>query len=189
MNRVGVQARVLPRCWNVIPMCMERSRRGGYLYLAFIGLALAILGGAFVVILGRGYLKARETRNWAVEQGTVIQSKIGERTLGPGVPTEYTHDLLFEYGYEGKTYQGDRVKRRENPYFKNKAKAQRWVDDWPTGKKVEVFVNPEEPSFAVLDHDTKAAGYTIWFPGLFLVGGLVLLIRALIKLFTKDKKF
>lgn len=163
-------------------MSMERAGKEGYYYLALIGLVLAILGGAFVMILGRGYLKARETREWEVEEGTVIRSQIGERNLGPGVPTEYTQDLLFDYRYDGRSYQGDRVKRRENPYFKSKAKAQRWVDDWPVGKRVEVYVNPDDPSVAVLDHDTKAPGYTIWFPGLFFVGGLVVFGRAIAKL-------
>lgn len=183
MKPVEAQARVLSEGGNVIPMGMKRAQKGGYLYLALIGLALAILGGAFVVILGRGYLKARETRAWESGEAVVIRSQIGQRDLGPGIPTEYTHDLLFEYRFEGKSYQGDRVKRRKNPYFKNKAKAQRWVDDWPVGKPVEVFVNPADPSVAVLDHDTKAPGYTIWFPGLFLVGGLVVLIRAVLGLF------
>lgn len=158
---------------------MTRSGKGGFYYLAFIGIALAVMGGVFVVILALGYVKAKETLDWPVEEGTVVLSRVKERTLGPGVPTEYAHEILFEYRHEGEPYQGDRVKRRDNPYFKEKAKAERWVADWPVGKEVEVFVDPDNPSFAVLDHDTRAAGYTIWFPGVFLVGGLVVLVRAI----------
>lgn len=166
----------------MIPIGMRRSGKGGYYYLAFIGASLAVIGGVFVVILARGYAKAKETLDWPVVEGTVILSRVKERALGPGVPTEYTHELLFEYRHEGKSYQGDRVKRRNNPYFKEKAKAERWVVDWPEGERVEVFFDPANPSFAVLDHDTRAAGYTIWFPGVFLVGGLVVLGRAILGL-------
>lgn len=166
----------------MIPVGMTRAGRGGYIYLAFIGAALAVIGGVFVVILARGYVKAKETLDWPVVEGTVVRSRVKERSLGPGVPTEYTHDLLFEYRHEGKSYQGDRVKRRDNPYFKEKAKAERWMVDWPEGEEVEVFVDPANPAFAVLDHDTRAAGYTIWFPGVFLVGGLVVLGRAILGL-------
>ena len=164
---------------------MKKSGKGGYLYLALIGLALAVLGGVFVWILGMGYLKAKETREWLAVDGVVIRSRIGERELGPGVPTEYTHDLLFEYEVAGEIYQGDRVKRRENPYFKERAKTQAWVEDWPVGSRVEVFANPEDPGEALLDHETKAPGYTIWFPALFLIGGLVVLFRALAGFFGK----
>ena len=161
---------------------MKKAGRGGLLYLALIGFFLAVLGGVFVLILGKGYLKAKETRGWDTHEGTVIRSQVGEREIGPEVPVEYTHDLLFEYQVGGELYQGDRVKRRANPYFKNKAKVERWVEDWPVGKQVEVFVNPDNPQEAVLDHDTKAPGYSIWFPGLFLVGGLVVFFRALWRL-------
>lgn len=43
------------------------------------------------------------------------------------------------------------------------------------------FVNPTEPNFAVLKPDTKAAGYSIWFPLLFVVGGLGIVVRAIVR--------
>jgi hypothetical protein len=43
------------------------------------------------------------------------------------------------------------------------------------------FVNPAEPDFAVLKPDTKATGYSIWFPLLFVVGGLGIAGRAIVK--------
>jgi len=164
---------------------VQKAGKGGYWYLALIGFFLAVIGGVFVVILAKGYLKAKETRSWDIHQGRVLVSEVGERVLGPNVPPEYTHKLLFEYRVGGERFTGDRVKRRENPYFKEKAKAERWAEDWLVETEVEVFVNPTDPKEAVLDHDTKAAGYTIWFPGLFLVGGLVVLIKSLLAICKK----
>jgi hypothetical protein len=43
------------------------------------------------------------------------------------------------------------------------------------------FVNPADPSFAILEKDSKAVIYTIWFPGLFVVGGLGMAVQALRK--------
>jgi hypothetical protein len=43
------------------------------------------------------------------------------------------------------------------------------------------FVNPAQPDFAVLKPDTKAAGYSIWFPLLFVVGGLGIVVRAIVR--------
>jgi hypothetical protein len=39
-------------------------------------------------------------------------------------------------------------------------------------------VNPAEPSFAILKTDSLAPGYSIWFPALFVVGGLGITFRA-----------
>jgi hypothetical protein len=34
------------------------------------------------------------------------------------------------------------------------------------------YVNPSDPTIAILKHGTRAALYSIWFPLLFVVGGL-----------------
>lgn len=161
---------------------------GGYLYLAFIGLALAAMGGVFVALLGRGYLRASETREWPKVPAVVIESRLGERKLGSSVPLEYFHELVYEYRFEEKFYRGERTKRRENPFLKEKTGVQAEVDRWKVGMKTEAWVNPKDPKEAVLEHDTKAPGYSIWFPGLFLVGGLGIFLRAIMKIFSKGKE-
>ncbi|MGC6565844.1 MAG: DUF3592 domain-containing protein [Akkermansiaceae bacterium] len=167
---------------------MQTQGMGGLLYLAFIGLALAGMGALFVVILGRGYLTARETMSWDKVEVVIMESKVGERKIGPSVPVEYQHDLVYEYRWEGNFYRGDRTKRRENPHLKSKAKIEAEVERWKLGEKFEAWVNPEKPEEAVLEHDTRAPGYSIWFPGLFLVGGLGVFFRALFKMFGRTKE-
>lgn len=164
---------------------MKKQGIGGFLYLAFIGLALAILGGAFVLILGRGYLRAKETREWPTVPAVVMVSQVGERQLGQDVPREYTHELIYEYRFEDKVYRGERLKRRDNPFFKEEAKILPEVERWKVGSQVEAFVNPGDPEEALLEHETKAPGYSIWFPGLFLVGGLGVFGRAIYRLLGK----
>jgi hypothetical protein len=39
-------------------------------------------------------------------------------------------------------------------------------------------VNPHDPDFAVLKPDSLAPGYSIWFPALFVIGGLGMTVRA-----------
>ena len=167
---------------------MKKQGIGGYLYLAFIGLALAILGGVFVLILGRGYLRAKETESWEKVPAVIVVSQVGERRLGEMVPEEYTHELVYEYEVEGEVYRGDRLKRRENPFFKEAAKISPEVERWKVGSKVEAFVNPKDPDEVLLEHETKAPGYSIWFPALFLVGGLGVFVRALLKMFGKREE-
>ena len=53
---------------------MKNEGIGGYLYLAFIGLALAVMGGFFVFVLGRGYIRAKETQEWPSYPAVVVVS-------------------------------------------------------------------------------------------------------------------
>lgn len=152
---------------------------GGYLYLAFIGLALAVMGGFFVFVLGRGYLRAKETRKWPGHPAVVVVSEIADRQIGKA--REYSHNLIYEYRIDGQFYRGERIKRRENPYLKNESKILPSVERFPVGSKVEAFVNPEDPNESLLEHETMAPGYSIWFPALFLVGGMMVFVRALLK--------
>lgn len=166
---------------------MNKQGIGGFLYLAFIGLALAVLGGAFVLILGRGYLRAKETESWDQVPAVVVVSQVGERSLGPSIPDEFTHELVYEYEVEGAFYRGDRLKRRENPFYKEQAKILPEVERWKVGSEVVAFVNPEKPEEVLLEHETKAPGYSIWFPGLFFVGGVGVFLRALFKMFEQRR--
>ena len=53
---------------------------------------------------------------------------------------------------------------------------------FPVGSRVLAFVNPNDPTEVLIEHETKAPGYSIWFPALFLLGGVVVFSRALLKL-------
>jgi hypothetical protein len=55
------------------------------------------------------------------------------------------------------------------------------LEQYPVGKEVTAYVNPADPEFAILEHSSKAALYSIWFPCLFMVGGVGMIISALRK--------
>lgn len=162
------------------------SEIGGYLYLALIGLTLAILGAVFVASLWRGYVRAVETREWSTVPAVIVISEIEERQLGVNIPTEYTHKLSYEYVVDGESYLGERSKRRKNPFYKEKAKIQAEVEKWPVEAEVSSYVNPDDANESVLAHDTKAPGYSIWFPALFFVGGMGVFLKSLKSIFSKN---
>lgn len=162
-----------------------QSKIGGHLYLALIGLSLAVLGAVFVGILWRGYVRAAETREWSTVPAVIVISEVKERQLGVNIPTEYTHKLSYEYVVDGKSYLGERSKRRENPFYKEKAKIEAEVEKWALGSEVNSYVNPDDANESVLAHDTKAPGYSIWFPALFFVGGMGVFMKSLKSIFSK----
>ncbi|MGB0992986.1 MAG: DUF3592 domain-containing protein, partial [Akkermansiaceae bacterium] len=44
-------------------------------------------------------------------------------------------------------------------------------EKYPKGSNHTAYVNPDDPKVAILLHDTKAAGYSLWFPALIILGG------------------
>ena len=79
---------------------MKKEGIGGYLYLACIGLALAVMGGFFVFVLGRGYIRAKETQEWPSYSAVVVVSEVGDRQIGKA--KEYRHQLVYEYRVDDK---------------------------------------------------------------------------------------
>ncbi|MGC6426266.1 MAG: DUF3592 domain-containing protein [Akkermansiaceae bacterium] len=160
--------------------------KGASIYLIFIGLAVAAMGAVFVVLLWNSFQAAKQTRSWTEVEASVIESAVAERRFSKETAKEYSLKLLFDYQFEGKSFVGENLKRRENPWYRNRAKIEALVEKYPSGMHTTAFVNPENPSEALLAHDTKAGGYSIWFPGLFVVGGLGCMLRGVMNLAKKD---
>lgn len=140
-------------------------------------------GGVFVYLLAHSYVQAKETRAWIETPCLILESGVEERKLGESVGTEYRHQLLYGYKWseEGndETFTGSHEKRRENPWHSDLSKTEAQIEKYPLGSPQICFVNPENPAESVLAHDTKAGGYSIWFPSLFVVGGLGMVVGAI----------
>ena len=102
-----------------------------------------------------------------------------QRKIGKNVPVDYAHGLLFGYEVNGERYTSDRLTIRGIAWSKNFEKAEPWVEKYPVGSEQVCHVDPSDPTMAVLRFDTKAAGYSLWFPILLTVGGLGVSLGAL----------
>jgi len=157
-----------------------RTINAGRWYLAAVGLFLAMLGGVFVFLMARSFLRAKEMRSWPEVPCVIIVSDIEERRHDPQSPREYRHNVGFGYEWKGAAKSGEHTSLRDNPWTSNRAAAEKRAAEYPVGKATTCRVNPANPDFAVLKPDSLAPGYSIWFPGLFIVGGLGITIRALL---------
>lgn len=180
----GLQERAGGGKWCAV----SKKNIAGPIYLCFIGLAVALMGALFMMLLWKSFQSARETRGWPVVDGTITEALVVERQLGPQVPPEYSLALTYEYEFEGGMFEGDHLKRRDNPWYKERARLDHEREKWLPGMEVPVSVNPDDPREAVLDHETKGGGYSIWFPGLFVVAGLGIILSALRKIFAREEK-
>lgn len=154
------------------------GNRAGRWYLAILGLVVALLGGLFVWLMARSFLRAREMRTWPEVACVIISSEVEERRHDENSPPEYRQDLSFGYEYQGKARTADRLTLRGSPWSSDREVADARVAEYPEGKTTICHVSPADPDFAVLKNDSLAPGYSIWFPGLFVVGGLGITFRA-----------
>ena len=142
---------------------------GKRIYLTIIGLGLTLIGGLFMLLLGKSYLQARETRSWESAPAVILQSEIQERKIGEHVPTDYSAFILFGYEYEGKRLDSTSITIRGPKWVKEREKAEMDLKGYIAGETSTCYISPHPPHKAILKHDSKAAGYTIWFPTLFFI--------------------
>jgi hypothetical protein len=157
----------------------HHSGQGGRWFLAALGLALALIGMLFVWLMGRSFLRAREMRTWPEVSCVILSSEIEERVHDPQSPSEFRHSVSFGYEWQGAAHTGDHPTLRGSPWSSKRELAEKRAAEYPAGATTRCRVSPENPDFAVLKPDSLAPGYSIWFPGLFVVGGLGITMRAL----------
>ena len=125
-------------------------------------------GGIFLLAWGVYEMKrAYESRTWPDTQGTVISSYIDKRSHRDSnhhTSTIYTPKIRYQYQVEGKHYTCNRIEFGGESGGK-RSKAKKVVDKYPSGKKVTVYYNPQDPKVAVLK-----AGFSWGALFAFLVG-------------------
>ncbi|RYD32935.1 MAG: DUF3592 domain-containing protein [Verrucomicrobiaceae bacterium] len=146
------------------------SSRLARFYLCAIGLFLMALGLTFTYWLFRAGEKAMITRHWTAVPCVILDSGIQEGQFSENSPVTWRTVLDYRYTWDGKVYHGTKLKRIEGP-TPHREKAVAAVAEFPVGMETTCYVNPARPEEAVLQHSTKAAFYTLWWPMLFTVGG------------------
>jgi hypothetical protein len=157
----------------------KASESSGRWFLVFTGLSLVLIGGLFVWLMARSFLRAQEMRSWPEVECVILASSLDERRHDDHSPLEFRLNVLFGYEWEGEARSGDRLSLRGSPWSSKRVLAEERAAEFPVGKKTTCRVNPANPELAVLKPDSLAPGYSIWFPSLFVIGGLVMCYRAL----------
>lgn len=152
--------------------------QAGRWYLIVLGVVIALIGGLFVGLMGRSYLRAREMRGWPEVPCVILSSEIEERRHDDNSPLEFRQNLSFGYEWQGQARTGDHFTLRGNPWSSKRELADARVAKYPVGMATTCRVDPAASNFAVLKTDSLAPGYSIWFPALFVVGGLGIALRA-----------
>lgn len=135
-----------------------------------IGVMLLLMGGVFEWLMIRSYLHAKASRTWPQVEAVVLKSGVDKRQI-MGSPPEFRYGILFAYNYQGLALQSDSLSPRGSKWIKDESLLTQLANDYPVGSTHTAWVNPDYIDRAILKHDTKAAGYTLWFPFVIMLGG------------------
>jgi len=150
------------------------------LFKLFIGGTLLLSGLGVTALLFIPWQRARETQAWTEIPCVITLSE--EKQSHTGDLAHTTHKVFLRYRYTvGDTaYESTRWRRvtyageddaglsRKTPHARE---ATALLEKYPAGSKTTCWVNPAAPGEAVLEHQSPAAIYTLWWPMLFAVGG------------------
>lgn len=161
------------------PSSAAGSANAGRIVMLLVALSLIAIGVLFILLMGRSYLRAKEMRDWPVVPGVVLQSSIEQRQHDPYSPPEFSHQLTYGYEWQGEAHTGERISLRGVKWSSKRQAVVASFERYPVGSAVECHVNPSEPEIAVLELDSLAPLYSIWFPALFAVGGIGMMVTVL----------
>jgi len=156
------------------------SLSGGWLFtgiwctVSFV--ALIFIGGPVLADIG--------TADWTPTDGVVIDSGVDVSTGGKGGNT-YCLWVDYQYTFENMTYNGYVVSySQDNSCDSWSADAD---EDYPPGSDVTVFVNPDNPSEAVLENGFSGIDFGVCCVFPFVIIGIILLVGMLKSTFTTLK--
>lgn len=139
------------------------------------------IGGCFVLIFGiigaallikhfRAKKKAEESQKWSSAAGRITESYVRreDSTDSDGYPTtSYYPEVQFTYEFLGSEYAGNKIAFGGSMGGGQK-KAQESLAQYPVGKDVIVYYDPNNPGDAVLER--RVSG------NVFLIVGIVFLV-------------
>ena len=157
---------------------VARSKKGlGKRATAAVCALFAIVGGAMLYPLGiKPIARTIDAQNWASTPCNVLRAEVGSHSGDDG--TTYSVDILYEYTFNGRTYKCDRYDFIGGSSSGYDGKA-RVVEQYQSAAQPICYVNPKNPTEAVLKRGFHAKLLLALFPLPFLLIGIVGMISAL----------
>ncbi|MBB5035499.1 DUF3592 domain-containing protein [Prosthecobacter vanneervenii] len=155
------------------------ASQSGRLWLGAMGVFLIIAGSFFAWRMWLSYEKAQMTRKWVQVPCRIVSSKVvGERPT-PHTDPAHRVEIRYEYEFAGSKHRSTRIRQVEAAPTPHLDVAMQRQQEFPPGTERVCYVNPTAPDEAVLQHGSRAALYSIWFPLLFVAGGVGMVRGAL----------
>ena len=130
--------------------------------------ALFFIGGPVLTDIG--------TSDWNATDGVILESGVDSSSDGEG-GTTYCLWVDYQYTYDNETFDGNIVS------FSKQNTCNSWSEDadedYPAGKEITVYVNPDNPYDAVLETGFSGVDFAVCCILPFPLIGIVLIIGML----------
>ena len=141
--------------------------------------------GIFLVIYGVYEIKgSQESRNWPSAQGTIVYSGVHDFTTRDSnhrTKTSYSPKISYRYRVGRREYTSERFHFGVGESGGSRESAQKVIAGYPSGKKVQVYYNPEDPRYGVLYVGFRWSSLLTVFGGLIFFAVGVFCLKAYLK--------
>ncbi len=154
-----------------------QGRKGPAVAVAFFALFAVVGLGVSIPLFILPVVRILDARDWQSVPCRVLRSEVRSHDSDDG--TTYSVHILFEYEHNGQTLRTDRYSFMGGSSSGYRGK-RRVVDQYPVGSEARCWVDPADPSRAVL---FRGFSPVLWFgliPAVFVlvgVGGMVATLR------------
>ncbi len=142
----------------------------------YLGCITFIVVGCVFLYQGSESLSWQRINDWPSTEGVVEKAILQQVYSKDG--SSYRPRILYRYTVDGKEHQGDKFDMSDTPRTFSQARdAQSIMHEFAKGKKVPVFYDPKDPSFAVLRRFSPSGSYQSIGLGVFaLICGIFIFI-------------
>jgi hypothetical protein len=145
----------------------------------FPGLILVVIGG--MVFMNWGWPPVQQTihlKDWPSVNGEIIRSEIySERNDGK---TQYRPDIVYTYHVDGRSYVSSNLTMGDPRHASSLSTAKRAQAEYPVGRNVNVYYDPDLPSSSVLEPGVQEIGILLLvITGLFPVLGILMFVMGM----------
>ncbi|HKV12026.1 MAG TPA: DUF3592 domain-containing protein [Thermoanaerobaculia bacterium] len=152
------------------PLSQRRRAGQGTGCLVLFGLVFALIGGvALWFMFIRPMSRFLAARSWQETPAVIEASQVLESSDSDG--TTYKVDVHFTYTFEGREYQSNRYNFLD-AYSSGRSGKEEIVAYYSPGLRTVCWVNPENPSEAVLKKDFSASYLIGLIPLVFVLAGV-----------------
>jgi hypothetical protein len=156
-----------------------RTRKPGNANPVTMGIIFALVGAAIFFFFALPPLQyAATSKSWPSVPGTITRSEV--KVWKSDGNTHYEPDIAYSYSVEGKKYSSSKITVGDGALDNNVSKAKRLQAEYPAGKEVDVYYDPDLPESAVLQPGTKSSDLMLaGISALFFFIGLLALYQGL----------
>ena len=142
----------------------------GHKFPLFFWLAFLVIGSiVFFFIIVLPLIKTIQARDWKAVPCTIISSRVQHHSSDDG--TTYSVDILYAYEIDGREYKANRYTFLGGSSSGRKGK-QKVVNQHPPGAKKICYVNPRDPTDAVLNRGLSPVMFFGLLPLVFVAIGI-----------------